>query len=56
MGPDRVTVDEAPAGNIAAVIGMEDAVVGETIVEKGADIKGFEDLQYVSEPVVTIRS
>lgn len=54
MGPDRVTVEKAPAGNIAAVIGMEDAVVGETIIERGVEGQGFEDLQYVSEPVVTI--
>ncbi len=54
MGPDRVQVDKAPAGNIAAVIGMEDAVVGETIVDKGIEAQGFEELQYVSEPVVTI--
>ncbi len=54
MGPDRVMVDEAPAGNIAAVIGMEDAIVGETIVDKGVEAQGFEELQYVSEPVVTV--
>lgn len=54
MGPDRVSVEKAPAGNIAAVIGMEDAIVGETIVEKDIEAQGFEDLQYVSEPVVTI--
>jgi len=55
MGPDRVMVDEAPAGNLAAVIGMEDAMVGETIVSQNIeDPQGFEELQYVSEPVVTI--
>lgn len=54
MGPDRVTVEKAPAGNIAAVIGMEDAVVGETLLERNIEGKGFEDLQYVSEPVVTV--
>lgn len=54
MGPDRVNVEKAPAGNIAAVIGMEDAVVGETIIEKGTEGQGFEGLQYVSEPVVTV--
>ncbi len=54
MGPDRVTVEKAPAGNIAAVIGMEDAIVGETIVDRGVESQGFEDLQYVSEPVVTV--
>ncbi len=54
MGPDRVMVDEAPAGNIAAVIGMEDAIVGETIVDENVEAQGFEELQYVSEPVVTV--
>lgn len=54
MGADRVTVDEVPSGNIAAIIGMKDSIVGETIVERGAEERGFEQLQYVSEPVVTI--
>ncbi len=54
MGPDRVMVDKVPAGNIAALIGMKEAIVGETIVERGVEAKGFEELRYVSEPVVTV--
>jgi len=54
MGPDRVMVDKAPAGNIAAIIGMKEASVGETIVEAGTEGAGFEELRYVSEPVVTV--
>ena len=54
MGPDRVMVDRVPAGNIAAIIGMKDAYVGETIVEAGIEGRGFEELRYISEPVVTV--
>jgi len=54
MGPDRVLVDKVPAGNIAALIGMKEAVVGETIVEAGVEAQGFEELRYISEPVVTV--
>lgn len=54
MGPDRVMVDKAPAGNIAAIIGMKDSIVGDTIIESGVEGTGFEKLQYVSEPVVTV--
>ncbi len=54
MGPDRVTVEKAPAGNIAAIIGMKEATVGETLVEVGTEGEGFEGLRYVSEPVVTV--
>ena len=54
MGPDRVMVDRVPAGNIAAIVGMKDAYVGETLVEAGVEGKGFEELRYISEPVVTV--
>ncbi|MDI6819729.1 MAG: elongation factor EF-2 [Candidatus Hodarchaeaceae archaeon] len=54
MGPDRVMVDRVPAGNIAAIIGMKEAYVGETLVELGVEGRGFEELRYVSEPVVTV--
>jgi elongation factor 2 len=54
MGPDRVMVDKVPAGNIAAVIGLKDAVVGETLIEAVVEGKGFEELRYISEPVVTV--
>jgi elongation factor 2 len=54
MGPDRVLVEKVPAGNIAALIGMKEALVGETIVEAGIEAQGFEELRYISEPVVTV--
>ncbi len=54
MGPDRVMVDKIPAGNIAAIVGMKDAYVGETLIESGVEGKGFEELRYISEPVVTV--
>ncbi len=54
MGPDRVIVDKIPAGNIAAIIGMKEAHVGETLIEAGVEGKGFEELRYISEPVVTV--
>jgi elongation factor 2 len=54
MGPDRVPVEKVPAGNIAAIVGMKEAQVGETIVEVGVEAKGFEELRYISEPVVTV--
>jgi elongation factor 2 len=51
MGPDRVLVDEVPAGNIAAVVGLHNLYVGETISEEG--IEPFEQIKHYSEPVVT---
>ncbi|MET1101358.1 MAG: elongation factor EF-2 [Pyrodictiaceae archaeon] len=56
MGPDREVVDEIPAGNIAAALGLEDARAGETAVavEYKDKMAPFEKLHYVSEPVVTV--
>ena len=56
MGPDREVVDEVPAGNIAALLGLDEARAGETLVEVSyADkMAPFEKLHYVSEPVVTV--
>ncbi|NPA22501.1 MAG: elongation factor EF-2, partial [Candidatus Micrarchaeota archaeon] len=51
MGPDRVTVDEIVAGNIAAAIGLKDVFVGETISTE--QIEPFEQIKHYSEPVVT---
>jgi len=56
MGAYREIVDEIPAGNIVALLGLSDARAGETIV--GEDLMGeavpFEALKYVSDPVLTI--
>lgn len=51
MGPDRVIVEEVPAGNIAAVVGLHNLYVGETVSEDR--IEPFEQIKHYSEPVVT---
>ncbi|QLJ52980.1 MAG: Translation elongation factor 2 [Candidatus Fermentimicrarchaeum limneticum] len=51
MGPDRVIVEEVPAGNIAAIVGLHDLYVGETVSED--KIEPFEQIKHYSEPVVT---
>ena len=51
MGPDRVIVDEIPAGNIAAVVGLHDLYVGETLSE--VEMEPFEEIKHYSEPVLT---
>jgi len=52
MGPHRVVVDEVPAGNIAAVVGIKDVYAGETIAEE--EIAPFESFATKLEPVVTV--
>jgi len=54
IGPTRVPMDQVPAGNIGAIIGMKEAYVGETLIEVGAEGVGFEEIRYISEPVVTV--
>ncbi len=51
MGPERVIVGEIPAGNIAAVVGLHDLYVGETLSE--TDMDPFEQIKHYSEPVLT---
>jgi elongation factor 2 len=52
MGPDRVLVDEASAGNIVALVGLKDIFAGETASEGQMDT-AFEAIKHHSEPVVT---
>ena len=56
MGQYREIVDEIPAGNIVALLGLTEARAGETIVSP--DILDhavpFESMKYVSDPVLTI--
>ncbi|RLF17211.1 MAG: elongation factor EF-2 [Thermoprotei archaeon] len=56
MGPYREPVHEIPAGNIVAMLGLNEARAGETVVDvKYKDVVApFERLQYISEPVVTM--
>jgi elongation factor 2 len=56
MGAYREVVGKIGAGNIAAVLGLDLARAGETLVaikHKDAMVP-FENIQYVSEPVITI--
>lgn len=51
MGPNRVIVDHVSAGNIAAIVGLKDVYVGETI--STTEIEPFEEIKHYAEPVVT---
>jgi elongation factor 2 len=53
MGPKRVEVEEIVAGNIAAVTGLKDAIVGST-VSSLMEMTPFESLKHYSEPVMTV--
>jgi elongation factor 2 len=53
MGPERIEVDNIPAGNIVAVTGLGDAIVGST-VSTDKSMTPFESIRHVSEPVVTV--
>jgi elongation factor 2 len=56
MGAFRDVVGEITAGNIAALLGLDLARAGETLidVEHKDGMFPFEHIKYVSEPVVTI--
>ncbi|MEM1608244.1 MAG: GTP-binding protein, partial [Ignisphaera sp.] len=56
MGPYREVVDRIPAGNVAAILGLDQARAGETVVDpKLRDVMTpFERMRYISEPVVTM--
>lgn len=56
MGPYREVADRIPAGNMVAVLGLDKARAGETVVDvKFKDVMTpFERLRYISEPVVTM--
>jgi len=52
MGPERVNIEEVPAGNIGAIVGMKDVRVGETI--SSIDMQPFESFKSSFEPVITV--
>lgn len=52
MGPNRELIHTLPAGNIPALLGIEDARAGDTLA--AVEMVPFETLKYVSEPVVTV--
>jgi len=53
MGAERIEVEELPAGNIAAVTGLKDAIVGSTVTTL-MEMAPFEALKHYSEPVMTV--
>ena len=56
MGAFREVVGRIVAGNIAAVLGLDLARAGETLIDIGHKdaMVPFESIKYVSEPVITI--
>lgn len=53
MGPRRVEVEDVPAGNIVAVVGLRDAIAGSTC-SNIEEFTPFESIKHYSEPVVTM--
>ncbi|HIJ06658.1 elongation factor EF-2 [Methanocalculus sp.] len=53
MGPTRVEVEQIVGGNIAAVTGLKDAIVGSTVTSS-KEMTPFESLKHYSEPVMTV--
>ena len=49
---DILDMDEVPAGNLFSVFGFM-CPSGESFVAPGSEMKGFEAIEYVSEPVVS---
>lgn len=53
MGAERIEVEGLTAGNIAAVTGLKDAIVGSTVTSL-IEMAPFESLKHYSEPVMTV--
>ncbi len=53
MGPERIEVEKIPAGNIVALTGLADAIVGST-ASTDKSMTPFESIRHVSEPVMTV--
>jgi elongation factor 2 len=52
MGGEREELDRGvPAGNIAAVTGLRDAIAGSTVSD--VEMTPFESIEHISEPVIT---
>ncbi len=52
-GPQRIQMDEIPAGNIIGIVGLPDAFSGETLCDAEREIQPFETIKHIFEPVVT---
>ncbi|AKA48945.1 elongation factor EF-2 [uncultured archaeon] len=53
VGPDRIQVEEMPAGNIAAVVGIKAAIAGSTVSQE-PEMEPFEPMTHYTDPVVTL--
>ena len=53
MGPERIEVEKITAGNIIAVTGLNDAIVGST-ASTDKNMTPFESIRHVSEPLMTV--
>ena len=51
--PDRIQVEEMPAGNIAAVVGIKAAIAGSTVSQE-PEMEPFEPMTHYTDPVVTL--
>ncbi len=51
MGGEREEVEEVPAGNVASVTGLKDAIAGSTV--SSVEMTPFESIEHISEPVIT---
>ncbi|MBU3905308.1 MAG: elongation factor EF-2 [Nanoarchaeota archaeon] len=49
----RITIDEVLAGNVVGMVGLTDALAGETLCDPDNIIEPFEAIKHVFEPVVT---
>jgi len=52
-GPQRIQLEEIPAGNIIGIVGLPEAFSGETICSPENEIHAFESIKHIFEPVVT---
>ena len=52
-GPQRIQLEEVPAGNIIGVVGLTEAFSGETVCSVDREIEPFEEIKHLFEPVVT---
>ncbi|HEV8361034.1 MAG TPA: elongation factor EF-2 [Candidatus Thermoplasmatota archaeon] len=54
VGADRIATDAVTAGNIAAVVGLKDAIAGATVTSD-PDMEPFEKIVHYTDPVVTVK-
>lgn len=56
-GEKLITTNEIDAGNIVALIGLKDVIIGDTLIEKNTQDKQikFKQISYLQEPVIERR-